>query len=183
MVLAFCLGIWEAFRRRSQPEVLEKAGTLACLVALFLLAAVLAEYLPDALLTPAVSLLVVGLSILIYSLGSLGLVLGPLQLLTALSNVVSYVRIAAIGLASVYLSHVANHLAGITGNLVVGLLIATFFHALNFVLAAFSPAIQSLRLHYVEFFSPFFRRGGQPFRPFRRALAHHEFPTFFNQGR
>ncbi len=171
MVLAFCLGIWEAFRRRSRPEVLEKAATLTSLVALFLLVGVLAERLPDSLLTPAVSLLVVGLSISIYSLGSLGLILGPLELLGAISNVLSYVRIAAIGLASVYLSHVANLLAGVTGNMVLGLLIATLFHALNIALGAFSPTIQSLRLHYVEFFSKFYKGGGQPFSPFRRALA------------
>jgi V/A-type H+-transporting ATPase subunit I len=127
--------------------------------------------LPDSLLTPAVSLLVVGLSISIYSLGSLGLILGPLELLGAISNVLSYVRIAAIGLASVYLSHVANLLAGVTGNMVLGLLIATLFHALNIALGAFSPTIQSLRLHYVEFFSKFYKGGGQPFSPFRRALA------------
>ena len=47
-----------------------------------------------------------------------------------------------------------------------GLLIAAFFHALNLALAAFSPMIQALRLHYVEFFSKFVIGGGRPFRPF-----------------
>jgi V/A-type H+/Na+-transporting ATPase subunit I len=48
----------------------------------------------------------------------------------------------------------------------VGVLVAAFFHALNLALASFSPMIQALRLHYVEFFSKFFEDGGQPFRPF-----------------
>jgi V/A-type H+-transporting ATPase subunit I len=37
---------------------------------------------------------------------------------------------------------------------------------LNLVLGAFSPTIQALRLHYVEFFPKFYEGGGQPFRPF-----------------
>jgi V/A-type H+-transporting ATPase subunit I len=52
----------------------------------------------------------------------------------------------------------------------VGLIIATLFHALNIALGAFSPTIQSLRLHYVEFFSKFYEGGGQPFRPFARSI-------------
>ena len=32
--------------------------------------------------------------------------------------------------------------------------------------SSFSPMIQALRLHYVEFFSKFYEGGGQPFRPF-----------------
>ena len=53
----------------------------------------------------------------------------------------------------------------------VGLIIAVLFHALNIVLGAFSPTIQSLRLHYVEFFSKFYQGGGEPFRPFQRSIS------------
>ena len=48
----------------------------------------------------------------------------------------------------------------------MGVLVAALFHALNLALAAFSPMIQALRLHYVEFFSKFYEGGGEPFRPF-----------------
>ena len=63
--------------------------------------------------------------------------------------------IAAIGLASVFLAKVANEL-GAEAPLLAGILIGTLFHALNLVLGAFSPTIQALRLHYVEFFGKFY---------------------------
>ncbi len=171
IVLGLGLGVWDALRRHSQHEVLEKAATLVSLAALFLLVAVLTDYLPATFFTPAVAVLVVGVVLLIYSLGSLGVVLGPLELLGAVGNILSYSRLAAIGLASVYLAQVANALAGVTGNLLVGLIIAGLFHALNVALGIFSPTIQSLRLHYVEFFGKFYAGGGQPFHPFRRAIV------------
>lgn len=172
IVLGLCLGVWDGLRRRSRHDVVEKGAMLIALMAIFLLVAVLTGYLPDSFFTPAIALLVVGLAILIYSLGKLGLLLGPLELLSTVGNILSYLRIAAIGLSSVYLAQVANELAGITGNLLVGLIIAALFHALNLVLGTFSPTIQSLRLHYVEFFGKFYQGGGQPFRPFQRSIVH-----------
>lgn len=172
IVLGLCLGVWEAVNRRSRHEAVEKVATLISLAALFLLVAVLTDYLPDSFFTPTIALLVVGLAILIYSLGAMGVLLGPLELLGTLGNILSYLRIAAIGLSSVYLAQVANELAGVAGNVLVGLIIAGLFHALNIVLGAFSPTIQSLRLHYVEFFSKFYQGGGQPFQPFQRSVGH-----------
>ncbi len=171
IVLGLCLGVWEAIRQRSRHNLAEKVATLVSLAALFLLVAILADYLPHTYLTPAVGLLLVGLAILIYSLGGLGFFLGPLELVSLVGNILSYLRIAAIGLASVYLAMVANALAGFVGNILVGLIIAVLFHALNIVLGAFSPTIQSLRLHYVEFFGKFYEGGGEPFRPFQRSIS------------
>jgi V/A-type H+-transporting ATPase subunit I len=172
IVLGLSLGIWDGLRRHKRYEVTEKAAMLVALMALFLLVGVLAEYLPDTFFTPGVAMLVVGLAILIYSLGKLGLLLGPLELLSTVGNILSYLRIAAIGLSSVYLAQVANELAGIAGNFLVGFIIATLFHTLNLILGSFSPTIQSLRLHYVEFFSKFYQGGGQPFRPFQRSIIY-----------
>jgi V/A-type H+-transporting ATPase subunit I len=169
IVLGLGLGVWEAIRRRSRHDLVEKVATLVSLAAIFLLVAVLTNYLPGSFFTPALALLVVGLAILIYSLGGLGILLGPLELLGTIGNILSYLRIAAIGLSSVYLARVANELAGLAGNLLLGLIIAGFFHALNIALGAFSPTIQALRLHYVEFFGKFYQGGGQPFRPFQRS--------------
>ena len=123
IVLGLMLGVWISWRRHERHDLIEKLATLVSLAALFLLAAVLADFLPDALFTPAVALLVVGLAILIYSLGNLGFLLGPLELLSTIGNILSYLRIAAIGLSSVYLAQVANELAGSLGNVLVGLIV------------------------------------------------------------
>ena len=56
----------------------------------------------------------------------------------------------------------------------MGLIIAVLFHALNLVLGTFSPTIQSLRLHYVEFFRNFYEGGGTLYEPYRSRLAHRE---------
>ena len=64
-----------------------------------------------------------------------------------------------------YLARVANEL-GAAGPLWIGLIVATLFHALNLVLGVFSPTIQALRLHYVEFFGKFYESGGKAFHPF-----------------
>lgn len=172
IVLGLCLGLWEAIQQRSRHELVEKVAMLISLISLFGLVAVFTGYLPDSFFTPAIALLVVGLALLIYSLGRMGILLGPLELLGTIGNILSYLRIAAIGLSSVYLAQVANELAGIFGNVFLGLIIATLFHTLNIALGAFSPTIQSLRLHYVEFFGKFYKSGGQPFRPFQRSSIH-----------
>ena len=53
----------------------------------------------------------------------------------------------------------------------MGVLVAAFFHSLNLALAAFSPMIQALRLHYVEFFGAFLVGGGRAFSPFGQRAA------------
>jgi len=161
VTLGIVLGIYTSVRARRHHETAERIGMLVALSALFVLVAVVAKLLPPGFMTPGVAVLIVAL-VLLFALQGL---LAPLHLIGAIGNVLSYLRLAAIGLASVYLARVANELA-VTAPLIVGILVATLFHALNLVLGAFSPTIQALRLHYVEFFPNFHESGGQPFEPF-----------------
>jgi V/A-type H+-transporting ATPase subunit I len=125
------------------------------------------DQLPAAALTPSVAVAVVGLVLVMSPHGALGLITGPLALLGTLGNVLSYLRLAAVGLASAHLAGVANEL-GTVGPIWMGVLVAAFFHTLNLALARFSPTIQGLRLHYVEFFGTFLVGGGRAFTPFGR---------------
>lgn len=170
MILGLLLGLRVSARSADRRTFGERAALLLALSALFVMAGVTAELLPTGLMTPSVVAVVVALTILISLQWPMGLVMGPLELLGAISNVLSYLRIAAIGLASVFLARVANEL-GDSAPLVLGLIIAALFHALNLALGTFSPTIQALRLHYVEFFGKFYEQGGEPFMPFGGAAS------------
>ncbi|MCY7289413.1 MAG: hypothetical protein LH624_14500, partial [Cryobacterium sp.] len=167
--LGVMIGLVSAIRHRNRNHTLERAGTLLFLAGLFTVAAVAASALPAGLVSPAVAMLVAGIVLVGWQHGPLGLLLGPLETLGTIGNILSYLRLAAVGLASVYLANVANELAA-AAPLLLGIVIATFFHGLNLVLAAFSPMVQSLRLHYVEFFSKFYESGGEPFSPLGAGL-------------
>ncbi len=165
VTLGVALGIWTAGRMRDRKKLGTSIGTLLALVGLMSIVGVAVDRLPDGLMTPAVAVVVVGTVLLIAMEGPIGLLTGPLELMGLTGNVLSYLRIAAIGIASVYLARVANEL-GSLGPLWLGVIIAGLFHALNLALGVFSPTIQALRLHYVEFFGKFYEGEGVPFEPF-----------------
>lgn len=110
-------------------------------------------------------LIIAGLTLLLIVLEGL---LAPLEILKSMGNIISYVRIMAIGLASVMLAHVANMLSGKMGNIFLGVFIAALLHLLNLLLGLFSPAIHSIRLNYVEFFSKFLDSEGRDFKPLKK---------------
>jgi len=171
ITLGLVLGVWEAIKSKSRSHLLERGGMLLGLVSLFFIVGVLAGALPQGFKTPAVVGMIIGIVLIGASLGWLGILMGPIEFISLIGNVLSYLRIAAIGLASVYLAKVANEMVGMVGNVIVGVILALLFHALNLVLGAFSPSIHSLRLHYVEFFRKFYEGGGKAFEPYKSRLV------------
>jgi V/A-type H+/Na+-transporting ATPase subunit I len=166
-VLGQLLGLLQSARARRTVELVNRFGSLLALGGVLVLAGVAADRVPGGTLAGlgAGGVVAVGVVLLISGRGALGLVMGPLELVGTLGNVLSYLRLAAVGLASTYLATVANELS-VIAPIWLGVFIGMFFHALNLGLASFSPMIQALRLHYVEFFSKFYEGGGKPFRPF-----------------
>ncbi len=83
------------------------------------------------------------------------------------SNILSYSRLMALGLASLMLADVADDFYIMSGGVLWGVVAAVALHLVNFAMGLLSPAIQSLRLHYVEFFNQFYRMGNRRYEPFR----------------
>ena len=139
---------------------------------------------------PLPNLTVIGLPLTI--VGAVLFVLGavfvarenPLDLMeiptNLLSHMLSFCRIAAVGLSSVAIAMVVNFLAmeffigpaiadfSVVGVLliIVGVLVLIIGHALNVVLGVIGGALHPVRLHYVEFFTKFYQGGGVIYKPF-----------------
>ncbi len=155
------LGAFHALRHGHLREGLERAGRLVLLAGAAACALAVAGVLPRGWLVPALGVAGGG--------AALSLVGGPMALLDvvlSLGHVLSYARLMALGVASVMLAEVANHLATAVHPAALGVSLAVLLHAVNFTLGLASPLIASLRLHYVEFFEKFYEGGGTPYRPF-----------------
>lgn len=165
VLLGLVLGAVSAFRRNVKREGLYKVLSIILLFCVMASVAAYTGHFPAVLTRPAI-LLILFLTPLLFFAGG---VLAPLEFLKNIGNIISYVRIAAIGLTSVLLAFVANRLGGLTGDIATGIVAAGLIHVLNIILGVFSPTIHSLRLHYVEFFSKFIEHGGRKFEPLERA--------------
>ncbi len=170
IVLGLLIGIWNAVINKSRSHAIERAGTLVALAGLFILGASMLKALPDGYNIVGWIALAVGLVAMSVSMGGIGMIMGPIEFVGVIGNILSYLRIAALGLASVFLAKVANDMSGMVGSAAAGVLIALLIHALNLVMGMLSPTIQSLRLQYVEFFRKFYEGGQSSFTPFRKRI-------------
>ncbi len=109
--------------------------------------------------------------------GALRLLDGGMALAGAMGlfgDVLSYMRLFALGLASASLAVTFNELAGqahaaLPGlGLLMAILILLVGHGLNFGLALMSGVVHGLRLNYIEFFKWGLAGEGRPFRRFAR---------------
>ncbi|MBA4372115.1 MAG: ATPase [Thermodesulfovibrio sp.] len=162
--LGLLLGAISSVKRHEKKEALYRLLSMLVILCTLTIVGSLAGLFPSELTRPGM-LAILFLAPLLFFAGGL---LAPLELLKSIGNIISYVRIMAIGLTSVLLAFVANQLGGLTGDLYTGVLVAGMLHLLNLILGVFSPTIHTLRLHYVEFFSKFIEHGGKRFEPYKK---------------
>jgi V/A-type H+-transporting ATPase subunit I len=107
-------------------------------------------------------------------------VLEVIELPGIISHVLSYTRIVAVGFSSVAIAMVVNFISigmfiqpqlenlSLFGIIIIiaGLVVFLLGHLLNTVLGIMGGGIHSIRLHYVEFFTKFYKGGGKKYIPF-----------------
>jgi V/A-type H+-transporting ATPase subunit I len=164
VLLGLVLGAITGFKHGEKKEATYKILSVVVILAMIAVLASFFGVFPALFNRP----IVIGILFLTPVLFFTGGLLAPLELLKSIGNIISYVRIMAIGLTSVLLAFVANRLGGETGDIFTGVIVAGLLHLLNIILGVFSPTIHSLRLHYVEFFSKFMEHGGRRFEPLKK---------------
>ncbi|RLG84333.1 MAG: ATPase, partial [Thermoprotei archaeon] len=116
------------------------------------------------------------------NLGGLGLFMWIFNITGLLGDVLSYSRLAGVGLATIYLAISFNTMASMVYSsvstmapqpmnvalgLILSLIVATLGHIVNTALSALGAFIHSLRLCFVEFLTKFYEGTGYPFEPLK----------------
>lgn len=94
-----------------------------------------------------------------------------------LSDVLSYSRILALGLATAVIGMVVNLLGSMCAQIpYIGYLLMLPIllggHIFNIIISTLGSFIHSARLQFVEFFSKFLEGGGRAFKPFKRTCKY-----------
>lgn len=88
-----------------------------------------------------------------------------------LSDILSYSRLLALGLATGVIAQVFNKIGAMFGGGIVGaILFAIIFivgHSINIGINALGAYVHTNRLQFVEFFNKFYEGGGEKFNPFK----------------
>ncbi|NSW90532.1 MAG: V-type ATP synthase subunit I [Firmicutes bacterium] len=88
-----------------------------------------------------------------------------------MSDVLSYSRLLALGLATGVIASVINTIGTLLGFSLPGIIVLIFAfvigHIFNILINALGAFVHSSRLQYVEFFSKFYEGGGKPYKPFK----------------
>jgi len=173
----------DAWRQRGSGVALAPAGWAAIVLGGLLIYLAIGATGPAAFLQDAgIAVMAIGGSLTLLFTGAgqpvgkrlLSGVMSFTKVSTAFGDVLSYLRLFALGLASASLAVAFNGLArqvaeGLPGiGLFFALLILLIGHALNFALAIVSGFVHGLRLNLIEFFRWSISEEGRPFRAFEK---------------
>ena len=174
VLLGLALGVYNGIKTKHWSHVYEKGGMIAFvvgfagLVLMIVFGAVLTANIgtTGAYVLQAIAALVLFLGFAFAIKG--GGIVGAIESIGALSNIASYLRIMAVGLAGAIFAEAVNEIAASMGNPILGLIIAIPLQMLNFVICAFSPNIHAVRLNFLEFFGKFYEPGSKEYKPFQK---------------
>lgn len=88
-----------------------------------------------------------------------------------LSDLLSYSRLLALGLATGVIAQVINTMAAMGGKSIAGVIlfivVFLFGHTFNMAINLLGAYVHTNRLQFVEFFGKFYEGGGREFKPFK----------------
>jgi len=192
--VAHLLALVKSLRMRDIPAVMQEVGIFGVQVfgiplvleAFFGYSVPVVGNLPRVLLlggSIAMIALIVASSVLAMRL--LGLMMWIFQLTGILGDVLSYVRLAGVGLATYYLAYSFNFMAKMimgwaagsgsvlvyVGGALAGFMIIAVAHLIGLALSILGGFVHSLRLCFLEFLSKFYSGDGSPFSPLRIVMS------------
>lgn len=105
-------------------------------------------------------------------------VLSLYNITSYLSDILSYSRLLALGLATGVVSSVVSILGSMGGRNFFGILLFVVAmligHSFNFAINALGAFVHSARLQYVEFFGKFYEGGGEAFNPLSKKTKYNK---------
>lgn len=118
---------------------------------------------------------VIGLAIWIFSIVRSGIPLMAIELMSNAGNILSYLRLFAVGLSAALIANLCTDLGfAISGTLpvigpILGIVIGFSVNVIAVVVTIIGHTLQPLRLQYVEFFTKFgfYEESGQAYNPLR----------------
>ncbi len=160
------------FKHRDMKHVWEGVGMIGGLVGLIVFAT---AYLTNNITPLATGVLVAGLVVFFVGMILSRVFLMLIELASNAGNILSYLRLFAVGLSAALVANLATGLGfAISDTLpivgpILGILAALAVHFIAIALTIIGHTLQPLRLNYVEFFTKFgfYDESGRPYAPFR----------------
>ena len=189
MMLCFSIGaihmtiahLWRFAQLAPSRKCLEQVGWIAVLWSMFFIARMLVSQVP----APSYTYALLGIGVLLIALFMyantselksewIKVAMLPLSIVSALVDVISYIRLFAVGMASLEVAKSFNSIAleiGFSNILAMfsSSLILVLGHLLNIVLCGLAVLVHGIRLNTLEFSMHMgLEWGGIPFKPFKR---------------
>ena len=172
VLFGWVLRAYYGLRHNDMKHVWEGVGMFSGLVAIIIFAY---AFLNNSLGGFVWFVVIVGFLIFIASIILSGLPLMLIELISNSGNILSFLRLFAVGLSAALIANLATDLgfavAGIAPVIgpILGIIVALIVHAIAIVLTIIGHVLQPLRLQYVEFFTKFgfYDESGTAYRPFR----------------
>ncbi|MEM7736853.1 MAG: V-type ATPase 116kDa subunit family protein [Deinococcota bacterium] len=161
-----------AYRHYNSHHLWESIGMLAGLAAIVVFSY---GFLTNNLNTFVGAFVLLGFIIFLFAVVMSGVPLMLVEIISNSGNILSYLRLFAVGLSAALVANLATDLGfAVAGTLPVigpllGIAVGLAVHMIALTLTIIGHTLQPLRLQYVEFFTKFgfYEENGRPYKPLR----------------